>query len=476
LFHATRIASAGSLGTMSRVRSTVRRLLGVLPDRQADQVRRAARGVQQRLPGLGGEPVTYVVSPHPDDETLRLAGFVTWLHEQRPDHRLVLVAIGDGGASARARRMGWSSEQERDFRRTEQTTAWSALTGGTGEVIRRGLPDGAYTAEGVLDALRPLATKRARFFVAAHEDDYHPDHLAVVAGVRLLKPPHARFSLSPLMTGKGTEYAPPATAMRAAETAARAYEGFGHRSVPQEFRALVKDGYRSRVTSFAPAAKPPGQRQAAKPVSSSKAASEPASPREAAPAKNADLVVYDRLALTFNPNASGPRSDYTLALPTEQTLTALAERYTPAQLSERKLQILRDRVADPDEDCWLVEDADGVAGGFCSVSWVDHFEGASNSWTRVRPHQVLLMDDMVFKDHRRRGLHGYSIWRRCEIGWERGRTQALVLVRTDNVASRRSYQALGFEYAGRLYYSKARGRSVMVPEDAASRLRELAGQ
>src|SRR5690606_9984859 len=123
-------------------------------------------------------------------------------------------------------------------------------------------------------------------------------------------------------------------------------------------------------------------------------------------------------------------------------LDALAERYTPAQLSERKLQILRDRVKDPDEDCWLIEDAGGVAGGFASVSWVDHFEGASSYWMRVLPHQVLLMDDMVFKEHRRRGLHGYSVWRRSEIGWERGRTEALVLIRTDNVASRASYQAL----------------------------------
>src|SRR5690606_536180 len=130
----------------------------------------------------------------------------------------------------------------------------------------------------------------------------------------------------------------------------------------------------------------------------------------------------------------------------------------------------------PDEDCWLIENADGVAGGFCSVSWVDHFEGASNYWMRLRAQQFLFMDALVFKEHRRRGLHGYSIRGRQLKALERGLSEGVVLIRTDNVASRESFRALGAKYAGRLYFSKSRGRSVMVPEDAASRLRDLAGQ
>lgn len=467
---------------MSFARPAARRLLGALPEGQGRRVRRVLSAARRRLPGAAG-PVTYVVSPHPDDETLRLTGFVTWLHDQRPDHRLVLVAIGDGGSSARARRMGWSPEQEQGHRRAEQAAAWAALTGGTGEIMRVGLEDGAYTADQVRDAIRPLVTRGARFFVAAHEDDYHPDHLAVVAGVRAVEPAYARFSLAPLMSGKGTEYPPPEHAAEAAARAARAYEEFGQLSVPKEFHALVRSGYRSRVTPFAPATKPAGQRQAAaaKPAGPPKAAVPSKSaagsrrPPKAA-AKNPDLVVYDRLTLSFNPDDPAPTSDYTLVLPTDESLDALAERYTPAQLSERKLQILRDRVKDPDEDCWLIENADGVAGGFCSVSWVDHFEGASNYWMRLRAQQFLFMDALVFKEHRRRGLHGYSIRGRQLKALERGLSEGVVLIRTDNVASRESFRALGAKYAGRLYFSKSRGRSVMVPEDAASRLRDLAGQ
>lgn len=234
---------------MPSLRRTASRLVSTLPEHQGNQLRRTVRGLRRRLPGGSGEAVTYVVSPHPDDETLRLAGYVTRLRE-RTRGRLVLVAISDGGASARARKMGWSSDYEREFRRAEQAAAWSALTGGRGEIIRVGLPDGGVTAEDVRDALAPLNKKGARFYVAAHDEDYHPDHRAVAGGVRLLDPAHARFSLSPLMKGTGKTYTPSEHSGDAVAIAVAAYQNFGHLSVADEFRALAKAGYRSRVTEW----------------------------------------------------------------------------------------------------------------------------------------------------------------------------------------------------------------------------------
>lgn len=234
---------------MPPFRRTASRLLSALPDPYGKSIRRTARALERRFTRGSREVVTYVVSPHPDDETLRLAGVVARLRE-RTQGRLVLVAISDGGASARARQMGWSPECEREFRRAEQAAAWSALTGGTGEIIRVGLPDNTVTAEEVRDALAPLNTKGAQFYVAAHERDYHPDHCAVVAGVRLLEPVRARFSLAPLMTGTGKIHRPSASSADAVSIAVAAYKDFGQLSAGNEFRALAEAGYRSRVTEW----------------------------------------------------------------------------------------------------------------------------------------------------------------------------------------------------------------------------------
>ncbi len=234
---------------MPSFRRAASRLVNRLPEHRSNQLRRTVRALERRRPGGSRESVTYVVSPHPDDETLRLAGYITRLRE-RTHGRLVLVAISDGGASSRARKMGWSPDYEREFRRAEQAAAWSALTGGRGEIIRVGLHDSTVTAEEVRDALAPLNKRRARFYVAAHEEDYHPDHRAVVSGVRLLRPAHVRFSLSPLMTGKGKIYRPSDSSVDGVSIAAAAYKNFGELSVPKEFRALADAGYRSRVTEW----------------------------------------------------------------------------------------------------------------------------------------------------------------------------------------------------------------------------------
>ncbi|WP_192796565.1 PIG-L deacetylase family protein [Serinicoccus kebangsaanensis] len=193
--------------------------------------------------------MTYIVSPHPDDETLRLSGYVTWIRANDP-HRLVLVAVGDGGGSKRARRMGWPPDYEKEYRRAEQAAAWSALTGGQGSILRLGMPDGNYAAKEVRDSLAPLVKPDAHFVLAAHPDDYHSDHLACVEGLRRLSAGGKMFARSPLSPGRHDDvrFDPPSQYLPSAEVAAEFYRGFGHISVPPEFKALKASHYSSRVT------------------------------------------------------------------------------------------------------------------------------------------------------------------------------------------------------------------------------------
>lgn len=196
----------------------------------------------------GGPPVTYVVSPHPDDETLRLTGYLLRLRGRiGPDHEIHLIAVSDGGGSAQARRLGWPVEREQEHRRSEQAAAFSALTGGRGAITRLGLADGHVTREDVVVGVRPLARRAARFVVAAHPEDYHDDHQAVVEAMTDLTGVQARFALSPVMKGSAKVFSPPGELMDAARIAYDAYAGFGQKSVAPEFRALRASGFVSRV-------------------------------------------------------------------------------------------------------------------------------------------------------------------------------------------------------------------------------------
>lgn len=262
-------------------------------------------------------------------------------------------------------------------------------------------------------------------------------------------------------------FKPPPSAADAVSIAVGAYDGFGKLSVPPEFRAHAKVGYRSRVSPLTAKGAVPRL------VSGTQAVGIPAG--EVA-ANKPDIVAYDRLTLSLDPTQEAPETGLELVLPTDESLAALAEKYSPSQLTERKHQILRERLRNPDEDVWLIRDADGNVGGFSCVSWVDHYEAASNYWMRLEPHQFLFIDDLVFKDHRRRGMQRYSIQRRAEIARDRGRTEGVLLIRSDNIASRSSFLSLGAEYAGRLHFSRKARQSVLVPEPDAALLRQEAGQ
>lgn len=239
--------SAASADPAQRVVRWARRTGGRVKRRA-----RAAIGQHRRDSSLTPR-TTYLIAPHPDDETLRTGAFVAWTRV-KTDDQIVLVAVSDGGASKAARRRGLSSEQEMSYRRAEQNAAWAALTEGEGSIVRLGLPDGGLTAASVEAELRRalpgLSEPRARVVVAAHPDDYHQDHLAVVEAAKAISPRYLRFALAPLMESSGEVrvYRSPTAAAGRAQVAHHSYTGFGHASVRKEFAAHAEQKFESRVT------------------------------------------------------------------------------------------------------------------------------------------------------------------------------------------------------------------------------------
>lgn len=191
---------------------------------------------------------TILWAPHPDDEVLYTGAYVA-MCATRGD-RLVLVAVTDGGGSA-AKPSGWSVEDLKRVRTAEQRAAWEHLTRTAAVDIRRlGQPDGAVET-GVVQvyaqALEKVYAPSAEHYVCGHAASSHPDHRAVVAGVKAAGARVLRFTRSPRETAGGTTYRPTGTNLTAVQLAVDAYRAFGQTSVPVEFQALRDIGFVTRA-------------------------------------------------------------------------------------------------------------------------------------------------------------------------------------------------------------------------------------
>lgn len=193
--------------------------------------------------GCGHAGTLVVVSPHPDDETLRLSGYV--LHARDRGDHLVLVAVTRGAASGAAP-ASWSAERLEAVRSAELEDAWAALTGERGTITHLELPDGGLTESAAAEALSPVLEEHPDAVVAAAcaTDDDHPDHRVVARVVRRLAGDRSRTALPPGAQGGRIWDCPDLPAARRADAA---YAPFGHRSVSGLFDDLRAADHRSAV-------------------------------------------------------------------------------------------------------------------------------------------------------------------------------------------------------------------------------------
>jgi hypothetical protein len=192
---------------------------------------------------------TVVYAPHPDDETLYLSGYITTVAAR--GHRLVLVAVEDGGSSA-VRPPGWTQKDVENVRVMEQTAAWAALTRGRTEIHRLRISDAATATASVRAMAQVLERSYAggvEHYVAGNSSTSQSSlHQAVANGVRGAGVAVARFSLLPGQSG-GWAYFPPPDRVPDCELAWEIYRAFGHLSVDPLFTLLRDSGFRTRITA-----------------------------------------------------------------------------------------------------------------------------------------------------------------------------------------------------------------------------------
>lgn len=124
----------------------------------------------QRLPAFnpGTRPLV-VISPHPDDETLAVGGFLALQRELRLPVKL--IAVTDGG-NAYAENVGLA-----DRRVAEQTDAARCLGIASDDIIRLAHTDSGLVNErgALVDSLMSQCSPRSHL-LAPWPGDFHPDH------------------------------------------------------------------------------------------------------------------------------------------------------------------------------------------------------------------------------------------------------------------------------------------------------------
>jgi LmbE family N-acetylglucosaminyl deacetylase len=118
------------------------------------------------------EKLVLVISPHPDDETLGIGGFIsTQVSEGVP---VQVVAVTDGENA-----YGRGDFTLAANRRMEQSAAVKQLGLRSSDVIRLGLTDSGVSSEQstLVERLLPLVSRETHIF-APWIGDFHPDHEA----------------------------------------------------------------------------------------------------------------------------------------------------------------------------------------------------------------------------------------------------------------------------------------------------------
>lgn len=133
------------------------------------------------------------------------------------------------------------------------------------------------------------------------------------------------------------------------------------------------------------------------------------------------------------------------------------------ELTERKYDQLRERIGSPDITAYLIRDADGTWAGYCHLAYRRFDDRYLNHVVRLRRRQTLFVDDSVFRSHRRRGLHTFSIQRRRELAAQRGMRTGLVVINDKNTASIASYRHVGIRPVRRLYFVRPFRLMVQLP-------------
>lgn len=206
---------------------------------------------------------TLILSPHQDDEVIRLGGYITIASDRGDD--LHLVNATDGGATSVRKRLNLTRKEVAAWRDREQRHTWDWLTDGrgAGKWTNLGEPDAASNwrkiRDGVLDTLSGMDGTSEVYVANWHHDkpgalnaDKHHDHVQCNLAARDLASRgiivrYARHITQTHRSGTAT-YIPSQQQFYRIQGAVAAYRVVGNRSTPESLRAVLDARGKSVIT------------------------------------------------------------------------------------------------------------------------------------------------------------------------------------------------------------------------------------
>lgn len=206
---------------------------------------------------------TLILSPHQDDEVIRLAGYITIASDRGDD--LHLINATDGGATSVRKRLNLTRSEVTKWRNREQRHTWEWLTNGRGAGKWTNLnePDGASKwrniRDGVLNTLSGMDGMSEVYVANWHHDrpdsvnaDKHHDHVQCNLAARALADQGiiVRYARHISQTHRnGTmSYVPSQQQFYRIEGAVAAFRVVGNRSTPESLRAVLNARGKSVIT------------------------------------------------------------------------------------------------------------------------------------------------------------------------------------------------------------------------------------
>lgn len=115
----------------------------------------------------------------------------------------------------------------------------------------------------------------------------------------------------------------------------------------------------------------------------------------------------------------------------------------PKEFSIERYDTLKSRLNENSDDrCFVVFDKSEILG-YCNIGYGQYLETGTNIILEKQNKEAYFFDDYVFKCHRRKNVHFFSLYYRFKITQEQGYKKAKVVIEKGNIGSEKTYSKFG---------------------------------